>query len=67
MPTLTLISADQPPAKAPLTVEQRIVVDFLAARADGDRARMRFLRTTARAVDPSLLDELDGLDYPAAA
>ena len=50
-----------------MTVEQQIVTAFWKAREDGDRAQMRFLRSTAKAIDPDLLAELDGFDYPAAA
>lgn len=51
----------------PLSVEEQLVADWMAAREDGDRDRMRSLRPFARAIDPELLAELDGFDYPAAA
>lgn len=54
-------------AARPLSVEEQLVADWMAAREDGDRDRMRSLRSFARAIDPGLLDELDGFDYPAAA
>lgn len=44
-----------------------IIDDYLAARADSDRAQMALIRDHAYAVDPELLAELDGFDYPAAA
>ncbi|MGW2223835.1 hypothetical protein [Streptomyces formicae] len=52
---------------APLSVEEQLVADWMAARADDDRERMRSLRTFARAIDAGLLAELDGFDTPAAA
>jgi hypothetical protein len=51
-----------------MPVDAQIVDSYLAARSDGDLKQMRLLRRNAAALDPQLLDELDGLDnYPAAA
>ncbi|MEV7975398.1 hypothetical protein [Streptomyces sp. NPDC086519] len=50
-----------------LNVEEQLVADWMAARADDDRDRMRSLRKFAAAINPELLAELDGFDYPAAA
>ncbi|MFD5566625.1 hypothetical protein [Streptomyces cadmiisoli] len=61
--SLTLITA----VARPLSVEEQLVADWMAAREDRDRARMQALRSFARAIDPGLLDELDGFNYPAAA
>jgi hypothetical protein len=58
-------SADAP--KPPLSIEEQLVADWMAAREDDDRDRMKSLRMFARAINPSLLAELDGFDYPAAA
>lgn len=44
-----------------------LIDDYLAARADGDTERMSLIRDHAYALDPRLVDELDGFDYPAAA
>jgi hypothetical protein len=55
------------PASRELSVEEQLVADWMAARADDDRPRMRELRRLAAALDPDLLAELDGFDYPAAA
>lgn len=44
-----------------------ILDDYLAARAAGDGEQMSLIRDHAHAVDPQLVDELDGFDYPAAA
>jgi hypothetical protein len=44
-----------------------LIDDYLAARADGRTEQMTLIRDHAYAVDPSLVDELDGFDYPAAA
>lgn len=51
----------------PLSVREQLVADWMAARADDDRDRMRSLRKFAQAIDQELLAELDGFDYPAAA
>ncbi|MFB7707928.1 hypothetical protein [Streptomyces sp. NPDC056105] len=74
MSALTLVSAsvvapsvDQP---KPLSLEERFVAEWMAARADGDSKRIKSLRMFARSVDgqlPTLLAELDGFNYPAAA
>lgn len=53
--------------RALMPVDAQIVASYLSARSDGDREQMRLLRRYAAALDPSLVDELDGLDYPAAA
>lgn len=57
------------PADVPqqLSVEEQLVADWMAAREDDDRERMRSLRMFARAINPALLAELDGFNYPAAA
>jgi|1185.fasta_scaffold02297_1 hypothetical protein len=76
--SVTLLSADDFSAddaaidrfvkRSEMTVEQQIVIAFHRARRDGDRDHLRFLRRSARALDPALLDELDGFGkYPAAA
>jgi hypothetical protein len=44
-----------------------IIDDYLAARAAGDGEAMGLIRDHAAAIDPSLVDELAGFDYPAAA
>lgn len=44
-----------------------ILADYLTARAAGDREQMLLIRDNAAAIDPQLVDELDGFDYPAAA
>jgi hypothetical protein len=44
-----------------------IIDDYLAARAHNDREQMALIRDHAHAIDPGLLAELDGFDYPAAA
>lgn len=51
----------------PLSVEEQLVADWMAAREDDDRDRMKSLRMFARAINPALLAELDGFNYPAAA
>ncbi|MFI8872445.1 hypothetical protein [Streptomyces sp. NPDC055243] len=68
-PHLSVAASLVPSAEVskPLSVEEQLVADWMAARADDDRARMRSLRTFARAINPDLLAELDGFDYPAAA
>lgn len=43
------------------------ITDWLAARSAGDGELMALIRDNAAAVDPQLVDEIDGLDYPAAA
>jgi hypothetical protein len=48
-----------------MPVEAQIVDSYLLARSDGDREHMRLLRRNASALDPELLAELDGIDYPA--
>lgn len=44
-----------------------ILDDYLAARAEGRLDLMGLIRDHAFAIDPDLLAELDGFDYPAAA
>jgi hypothetical protein len=41
--------------------------EFAEARADGRFDLMNLLRDRAHAIDPDLVAELDGFDYPAAA
>ncbi|CAM5602787.1 hypothetical protein [Streptomyces coeruleorubidus] len=53
--------------RALMPVDAQIVDSYRAARSDGDREQMRLLRRNAAALDPQLLAELDGFDYPAAA
>lgn len=67
--TLIHVSAVAPSADLPkpLSVEDQLVSDWMAARQDDDRPRMRSLRKFARAISPELLAELDGFNYPAAA
>jgi hypothetical protein len=44
-----------------------LFADFAAARAGGRFDLMGLIRDHAFAIDPQLVDELDGFDYPAAA
>ncbi|MET7924756.1 hypothetical protein ABZT43_12320 [Streptomyces sp. NPDC005349] len=73
MSTTVLIDADLAVSelgkarRARMTVDVQIVDAYLAARADGDRKQMQTLRRNAAALDPTLLAEFDGFDYPAAA
>jgi hypothetical protein len=73
MSTTVLIDADLAVTelgrarRARMTVDVQIVDAYLAARADGDRKQMRTLRQLAVSIDPSLVDELDGFNYLAAA
>ena len=73
MSTTVLIDADVAVTelgktrRARMTVEAQIVDAYLAARKDGDREHMQALRRNAAAIDPTLVDELDGLNYLAAA
>ncbi|MFD7185512.1 hypothetical protein ACFV90_36820 [Streptomyces sp. NPDC059904] len=74
MSALTLISTSAVAPSAalpkPLSLEERFVAEWMAARADGDSKRIKSLRMFARSVDgqlPTLLAELDGFNYPAAA
>lgn len=52
-------------------VHDQHIADLFADYADavkaGDFARMGLVREYARTLDESLVDELDGFDYPAAA
>lgn len=49
------------------TYTASLIVEFAEARADGRLDLMNLIRDHAYAIDPGLLDELDGFDYPAAA
>ncbi|MEU5900598.1 MULTISPECIES: hypothetical protein [Streptomyces] len=62
-----LLSVAPAPTPPPLSVEEQLVADWMAARADDDQDRMRSLRKFARAIDPDLLAELDGFNTPAVA
>jgi len=44
-----------------------LIDEFREARAAGRFDRMQLIREHAEAIDPQLVDELDGFDYPAAA
>lgn len=44
-----------------------VFAEYAEARRSGDPARMAAVRAYAASVDASLLAELDGFDYPAAA
>jgi hypothetical protein len=44
-----------------------LIDDYLAARSEGLVDQMALIRDHAAAFDPSLVDEFDGFDYPAAA
>jgi hypothetical protein len=44
-----------------------LIADYAAARAAGRLDVMALIRNHAEAIDPELLAELDGFDYPAAA
>lgn len=73
MSTTVLIDADLAVSelgkarRSRMTVDVQIVDAYLAARADGDSEQMQTLRRNAAALDPTLLAELDGFNYPAAA
>jgi hypothetical protein len=74
MSTNTLFDADVAATdlgrkrRALMPVDAQIVDSYLAARSDGDREHMLLLRRNAFALDPQLVDQLDGLDsHPAAA
>lgn len=65
-----LTSAGEGPIPKPMSLEERFVAEWMAARADEDGARIKSLRMFARSVNgqlPTLLAELDGFNYPAAA
>lgn len=64
--SVTLIAPSVDVSK-PMSVEEQLVADWMAAREDDDRDRMKSLRMFARAINPALLAELDGFNYPAAA
>jgi len=44
-----------------------LIDEFAEARAAGRHDRMNEIRDRAYAIDPELVAELDGFDYPAAA
>jgi hypothetical protein len=44
-----------------------LFAEFAEALRDGDFGRMQLIRDHASAIDPGLVAELDGFDYPAAA
>lgn len=44
-----------------------LFADFAAARAAGQSDQMDLIRDHAYAIDPELVVELDGFNYPAAA
>lgn len=44
-----------------------LFADFATARAQGRHDLMALIRDHAYAIDPELVAELDGFDYPAAA
>ena len=65
-----LTSAAEAPNPKALSLEERFVAEWMAARADDDTKRIKSLRMFARSVNgqlPTLLAELDGFNYPAAA
>jgi hypothetical protein len=45
----------------------QLIDEYLAARAARSFELMALIRDHAAAIDPLLVDELDGIDYPAAA
>lgn len=45
----------------------QLLDEFREARANGQLEQMDLIRDQAAAIDPLLVDELDGFDYPAAA
>lgn len=45
----------------------QLINEFLTARANGRLDQMQLIRDHAEAIDPQLVDELDGFNYPAAA
>jgi len=68
--SVTALTSSEAPTSKALSLEERFVAEWMAARADNDTARIKSLRMFARSVDgqlPTLLAELDGFDYPAAA
>lgn len=77
MPTLTLISAEDPfeaiTAKAEAAVRAGFIADYLAASRQGDlitRAWIAYeveLYDAANPDQPPLMDEIRGLHLPAAA
>ncbi|WP_199546620.1 hypothetical protein [Streptomyces sp. N35] len=45
----------------------QLISEYREAVASGRRDLMQLIREHAAAIDPLLVDELDGFDYPAAA
>jgi hypothetical protein len=45
----------------------QLIADYVAARAAGHTDVAELIRDHAAAIDPALVDELAGFDYPAAA
>ncbi|WP_328632023.1 hypothetical protein [Streptomyces sp. NBC_00356] len=45
----------------------QLIGEYLAARGEGRLDVMALIRDHAYAIDPQLVDELVGIDYPAAA
>lgn len=45
----------------------QLIDEYRVARAAGNSEQMNLIRDHAFAIDPELLAELDGFDYPAAA
>ena len=77
VPTLTVVSADDPferlVADAEAKLRAGLLADYQAAKRSGDVIDLDWTRyevqryDAARPGQPPLLDELDGFDYPAAA
>lgn len=49
------------------TIVADLFADYVTARAAGDGEQMRLILDHAAVIDPRLVDELAGFDYPAAA
>ncbi|WP_409469089.1 hypothetical protein [Streptomyces sp. HC307] len=54
-------------AEAEASNAAEIHADYVRALAAGDGEQMALIRDHAYAIDPDLVAELDGFDYPAAA
>lgn len=77
VPTLTVVSADDPferlVADAEAKLRAGLLADYRAAVRSGDVVDLDWTRyeiqryDAARPGQPALLDELDGFNYPAAA
>lgn len=77
MPTLTLISAEDPfeavAAEAEASVRAGYIADYLAADRDGDPVTRAWIAYEVEQYDaanpeqPPLMDEIRGLSLPAAA